>query len=185
MARNFTAEQLRYLRNGVPISELIENHIAVPSKHIGGKLRHECPKCGDFDTSIYAEHNILKCFNCQKRFNPIDMAMNCVMENDFVKSGKWLLKHYPMIGNKASNREPRIPKRRQPADKKIMPPPDLETDGAVHIKHVMKHIVDTLSDSGEPEEKSVAERVADLETKVSQILENISEIKNSVRILSS
>jgi len=34
-----------------------------------------CPVCSGFHTAISAQHNLARCFDCQRGFNPIDLVV--------------------------------------------------------------------------------------------------------------
>jgi hypothetical protein len=64
---------LHYLRNRIPIQGLI--HYLGLSHRMDGKIfRFQCPVCQAFHTSILAEANLARCFDCKTNFNPIDMT---------------------------------------------------------------------------------------------------------------
>jgi len=80
---------LRQIRNNVSIQPLIQNELGI--KHtIDGKIfRFECPDCASFNTSIHKKTNLAKCFNCQSRFNPIDIVM-AVRKTGFLETADFL-----------------------------------------------------------------------------------------------
>ena len=73
--RRISAEQLRRLRNDLPIREVIERQLSLPSKEIEGIFRFLCPHCNEFNTATNPRTNFARCFRCQRNFNPIDIVM--------------------------------------------------------------------------------------------------------------
>ena len=88
-ARRIPSHILRQIRNNVSIQPLIQNELGL--KHtIDGKIfRFECPDCASFHTSIHKKTNLAKCFECQSRFNPIDIVM-AVRKTDFLETADFL-----------------------------------------------------------------------------------------------
>lgn len=97
MKRNrFSVQLLRSLRNRIPIADLIEGDLDLPSKESEGYLRFLCPICAEFNTATNPITNLARCFRCNRNFNPIDMVMavqNCSFL-DAVKSLNRLLPKY-------------------------------------------------------------------------------------------
>jgi hypothetical protein len=89
MTRRFSAQQLSYLRNKVPIDQLIKSFLSLPTRNRNAKLSFACPVCHGFNTSINAKHNLARCFDCRQNFNPIEMVMH-QLKISFVDSVKWL-----------------------------------------------------------------------------------------------
>lgn len=89
MTRRFSPEELYFLRNRVPIAQVVETLLGPASQNSNGKLSFACPICGGSDTSIIAAHNLAKCFTCRQKFNPIEFVMHR-LKIDFVDSVKWL-----------------------------------------------------------------------------------------------
>jgi len=75
MAKRYSKEKLRILRNELPISQLIADFLRIPCKVSEGYLRFLCPLCSEFQTATNPKTNLARCFRCQKNFNPIDMVM--------------------------------------------------------------------------------------------------------------
>ena len=73
--RRIPAEQLRRLRNELPIRDVIECHLSLPSKEIEGIFRFLCPHCNEFNTATNPRTNLARCFRCQRNFNPVDIVM--------------------------------------------------------------------------------------------------------------
>jgi len=46
--KRFSSEQLRSLRDKIPIHKLIENELKIPCKYSEGVFRFLCPLCGEF-----------------------------------------------------------------------------------------------------------------------------------------
>jgi DNA primase len=75
MSKRYSKEKLRILRNQVPISRIISDFLAIPSKVSEGYFRFLCPLCSEFRTATNPKTNLARCFRCQKNFNPIDIVM--------------------------------------------------------------------------------------------------------------
>ena len=75
MTQRYSTEELRSLRNDIPISRLIADFLRVPCKVSEGYFRFRCPLCSEFNTATNPKTNLARCFRCQKNFNPIDMVM--------------------------------------------------------------------------------------------------------------
>ena len=76
MTNRFSPEELYRLRNFIPINRLIES-LHLEHKVSDGYFRFQCPLCSGFHTATKQETNLARCFNCQKNFNTIDLAMIC------------------------------------------------------------------------------------------------------------
>ena len=90
MTRRFSSQQLTYLRNQVPISQVIEALPTLATRNTDGKLHFACPLCHGFNTSVYTQHNLGRCFNCLQNFNPIELVMH-QLQISFVQSVNWLI----------------------------------------------------------------------------------------------
>jgi len=75
MFKKYSKENLRRLRNDIPISVLIADFLKLPSKVSEGYFRFLCPICSEFVTATNPKTNLARCFRCEKNFNPIDMTM--------------------------------------------------------------------------------------------------------------
>jgi hypothetical protein len=75
MAKRYSKEKLRRLRNEIPIAILIADVLDLPNKISEGHFRFLCPICLEFNTATNPKTNLARCFRCQKNFNPIDMVM--------------------------------------------------------------------------------------------------------------
>lgn len=92
MPRRFSAQELRKLRNLIPIDFLIEKILMIPSKFTEGYFRFLCPLCSEFNTTTSPKTNLARCFRCQEKFNTIELVMVCKQSN-FVESVKFLQKY--------------------------------------------------------------------------------------------
>jgi hypothetical protein len=72
--KTISPSRLRWLRNKIPITHLIQE-LTVPSKVQEGVFRFLCPLCNEFNTATNATTNLARCFRCERNFNPIDLAM--------------------------------------------------------------------------------------------------------------
>jgi len=88
MGDRFSSKELYGLRNFIPINTLIER-LKIECKASDGFLRFQCPLCLGFHTATKKETNLARCFNCQKNFNTIDLAMICGGQS-FVDSVQYL-----------------------------------------------------------------------------------------------
>ena len=112
MTQRFSAAELRFLRNRIPIKKVIETLPGLHSQEKKGNLSFACPICGGFETSINTPHNLARCFPCRQNFNPIEFVMH-QLNIGFVDSIKWLKNHmsptpaYPQTSNaNANNAQP-------------------------------------------------------------------------------
>jgi len=80
MAKYYSANFLRMLRNDVPIDVVITSLLKLEARNAREILRFRCPLCSNFHTATSHDTNLARCFDCQKNFNPIDLVMtveNC------------------------------------------------------------------------------------------------------------
>ena len=86
----FSSGELYGLRNAIPINKVIKA-LKIEHRVTEGCFRFQCPVCFGFHTATKAETNLARCFNCQKNFNTIDLAMICGNQS-FVDSVRYLKK---------------------------------------------------------------------------------------------
>lgn len=72
--KRFPDALLRKLRNEVPITPLLAQ-LNWPHKWRDGQLICVCPICGESRTDLNPQENLLRCFLCERNFNPIDFTM--------------------------------------------------------------------------------------------------------------
>lgn len=89
MKRRFSADELRELRNKIPIDRLIEDVLSIPAKRSEGFLRFLCPICNEFQTAVKPATNLARCFRCQKNFNTIELTMQ-IKNMGFVQTATYL-----------------------------------------------------------------------------------------------
>lgn len=89
MARRYSDELLRQLRNDIPIAQLIAEVLEVPSKISDGYFRFLCPQCSEFNTATNPRTNLARCFRCEESFNPIDLVM-IVRSSNFTDAVRFL-----------------------------------------------------------------------------------------------
>jgi hypothetical protein len=89
MARRYSSELLRTLRNDIDIAGLIADVLDWPSKTSEGYFRFLCPLCSEFNSATNPKTNLGRCFRCDKNFNPIDMVM-IVNQWTFVQAVEFL-----------------------------------------------------------------------------------------------
>ena len=75
MAKRYSKEFLRMLRNEIPIATLIADLLKMENKVSEGYFRFLCPICSRFNTATSQKTNLARCFRCEINFNPIDMVM--------------------------------------------------------------------------------------------------------------
>ena len=91
--RRFSEQQLFSIRNHIPIRDVIENLLNIPSKISQGTFRFLCPQCTNYNTAVNTQINLARCFDCQKNFNPIDMVM-AATQCGFVDAVELLKKNF-------------------------------------------------------------------------------------------
>jgi DNA primase len=89
MSKRFTDEQLRQLRNEVPIASLLAR-LRWPHKRRDGRLVFVCPRCGESRSDLNPQENLVRCFACETNFNPIDFTI-AARRCDFVEAVAYLL----------------------------------------------------------------------------------------------
>jgi DNA primase len=107
MTRRFSAQELTYLRNNIPIACVIEAMLSVATGNNNGSPTFSCPACHGANTSINAKHNLARCFDCRQNFNPIEFVMH-QRHASFVDSVKWLKRHHrqPLPEKASSSQNP-------------------------------------------------------------------------------
>ena len=89
MAKRYSKEFLRMLRNEIPIAILIADLLNLENKMSEGYFRFLCPICSGFNTATNRKTNLARCFHCGKNFNPIEIAMQ-VKRLSFVDAVEYL-----------------------------------------------------------------------------------------------
>ncbi len=89
MPKRFSDEQLRRLRNDVPLARLLAR-LNWPHKSRGRQLNFVCPRCGENRSDLNPRENLVRCFHCQTNFNPIEFTM-AARQCDFVEAVHFLL----------------------------------------------------------------------------------------------
>ena len=89
--KRFSPEELYAVRNSIPMREVIEVLLEVPSKEVEGVYRFLCPVCREFQTGVHEKTNLGRCFLCQRNFNAIELVMED-RKISFVESVKLLQK---------------------------------------------------------------------------------------------
>ncbi len=103
MKRRFSSEELFILRNHIPIDILIEKELMIPTREDLEVFRFACPLCSKFNTGMLREKNLVRCFDCNKNFNTIEIVME-YKKKSFVESVKYLKQYLKVfIGEKDSN----------------------------------------------------------------------------------
>ena len=89
MAKRYSKQSLRMLRNEIPITTLIADLLKMENKVSEGYFRFLCPICSGFNTATSQKTNLARCFRCEINFNPIDMVME-VKRVGFVDAVEYL-----------------------------------------------------------------------------------------------
>jgi hypothetical protein len=162
MTRRFSSGELVFLRNRAPIDRVVETLFDAPFQNKSGKRRIACPICGGLDTSIHAAHNLVRCFSCQRNFNPIELVMY-QLKISFVDSVKWLQNrmssvHQNILTNKINNA------------------------GPCAIGDILPHVMPSPSQgkTDVPSLESIIEKISHLENRLKNIDRVISELQSSL-----
>lgn len=158
MTRRFSAQELSFLRNGIPIEHVIVSFLSLQHRRDSDKLRFACPLCGGFDTSILLKTNLARCFACKRNFNPIEMVM-AHLRLGFAESASWLKERNVKRGNE----KPAAYRKNQASPAKIG---DI-LSGMLNI---------TPPPSQESPLPTISERIANLEKKVEKLFTLIEEL---------
>lgn len=94
MKQRFSAQQLRIIRNNIPINTLIKDILMISCKVKEGGLRFRCPLCSEYNTAAYQNSNLARCFPCAKNFNTIDLVL-ITKKLSFVEAIKFLNPYLP------------------------------------------------------------------------------------------
>jgi hypothetical protein len=164
MTRRFSSEELRFLRNRVPIGQVIETLIGLACQKRNGKLSFSCPICGGFDTSINAIDNFARCAACRQKFNPIEFVMH-QLKIDFVESVKWLKK-----------RAPGVPTHQNPSTSRSKKP--LPTAIGDILPGMMSTLADRKTDAQSLE--SIVQRISRLEHQLRHLHRTVNELQSSL-----
>jgi hypothetical protein len=140
--RRFTDQQLFSVRNHIPIRQVIESLLSLPSKMDQGVFRFACPLCARFNTAIHIKTNLARCFDCEKNFNPIDIMMT-VRQTDFVETVTFLLdyqRRFVPPDNTSSQDHGHSP---------IAPPvsPNKSERGLIPIGHILPELVEKIKNA--------------------------------------
>ena len=88
MSHRIAPEELRRLRNDIPVREVIYA-LQIPWKQDDALCRFRCPLCQGMDTSVHPTQNLGRCFSCGKNFNPIDLVC-AKQDKGFHSAIQWL-----------------------------------------------------------------------------------------------
>jgi DNA primase len=88
MAKRYSAELLRRLRNEIPIDWLI-GYLRWPHKRRNGQFVFVCPACRESESDVNPKTNLGRCFHCERNFNPIEFTMSADMM-EFVEAVEFL-----------------------------------------------------------------------------------------------
>lgn len=104
MKQRFSAQQLRIIRNNIPIHTLIKDILMIPCKVKEGCLRFRCPLCSEYNTATYQNSNLARCFRCARNFNTIDLVL-ITKKISFVETIKFLNPYLPSKKKNSSKKE--------------------------------------------------------------------------------
>jgi hypothetical protein len=93
MAKNFSDDFLRRLRNEVSLPKLLV-HLRWPHKSRAGQLVFVCPRCGESRSDHNPQENLVRCFHCETNFNPIDFTI-AARKCDFLDAVEYLCSLLP------------------------------------------------------------------------------------------
>lgn len=174
MSRRFSDKQLHKARNHIPIRQVIETLLAIPSETVEGIFRFSCPLCAGHHTAVKPETNLSRCFHCNRNFNAIDLCM-IVKRMNFVESVNFLIERngrLPSLEREAVPRKILIPLKSERAPLK----------GPVAVHEILSGLIQSLDEEPIPTQKeppsisSTPDDIAELERIVhdlSQILERL------------
>jgi len=91
--RRYSDEFLHRLRNEIPIRSVIQA-LSIPHKYCDGYFRFLCPVCEFTHTGLNPEANLVRCFRCERNFNPIELVM-ATESADFVLAVSYLAPMLP------------------------------------------------------------------------------------------
>ncbi|ETR70160.1 MAG: DnaG5 [Candidatus Magnetoglobus multicellularis str. Araruama] len=163
--KRFSADQLRTLRNEIPIHILIEKELKIPCKYSEGVFRFLCPLCGEFMASVKKETNLARCFVCNQNINTIELVMYD-KKWKFVDSVKYLQNYYD-ASLKQSSRCSR---------RKVEAMEDNKNSGSCPqaIGDILKHC---LSQDSVYENTSNFQKFEVLENKLDQLSKQVEQIR--------
>lgn len=104
MKQRFSAQQLRIIRNNIPINTLIKDILMISCKVKEDCLRFRCPLCSEYNTAAYQNSNLARCFPCAKNFNTIDLVL-ITKKLSFVEAIKFLNQYLPSQKKNNSKKE--------------------------------------------------------------------------------
>jgi hypothetical protein len=207
MKRRFTSEELYILRNDIPIDILIEKELMIPTREDLEVFRFACPLCSEFNTSMLREKNLVRCFDCNKNFNTIEIVME-YKKKSFVESVKHLKRYHKTFLEKkiCSQAEgERLPAVKMPEQnipeasskntglslRNIGYRPRMEgCKNPVRIGEILSTILPDQSSNPNPvyteadwiaSHIDLTEKVLELETKFDSILNKLERIENIIQ----
>jgi hypothetical protein len=163
MTRRFSSGELSFLRNRIPIDQVVATLFDTPIQDKNGKRQFACPICGSLDTSIHAAHNLVRCFSCRRNFNPIELVMH-QLKIGFVDSVKWL----------QNRMQP--PVHQNPGTAKI------DNAEPCAIGDILSHVIPSLSlnKSDSPSLESIVQKISYLEHRLRHLDRVVSDLQSSL-----
>ena len=110
MIKHFSSEQLRHLRNDIPMEALIET-LGVSTKHCSDDLfRFQCPCCFGYHTAVHPQTNLARCFTCRENLNSIEIVM-LVKQIPFIAGVKFLEQYESTLAKTTRSPAPQKPRQ--------------------------------------------------------------------------
>ena len=171
MSRRFSDKQLHKARNHIPIRQVIETLLAIPSETVEGIFRFSCPLCAGHHTAVKPETNLSRCFHCNRNFNAIDLCM-IVKRMNFVESVNFLIERNGQL----------LALERKPVPQKIIIPiePKRETlKMPVAVREILSGLIQSLDEESIPTQKeppSISFTPDDIAEQLERIVHDLSQI---------
>ena len=89
MSKHYSEDFLKMIHNQIPIDGVITHLLHLEVRHENHILRFRCPLCDNFHTATNHQTNLARCFDCQKKLNPIDLVIT-VGKCGFIDAGQLL-----------------------------------------------------------------------------------------------
>lgn len=188
--RHFTNQELYILRNDIPIDELIEKALCIPSRIADGCFRFLCPLCKEFNTAVNPETNLARCFRCEQNFNTIDLVMT-IRKLDFVESVRFLQDHHKSASVSQGDDYRKAITGNDAHGGLQMKYADQSEDSnnpPVHIGNILDRMVPSQRERISPgcnrpaQQNMVNDRISRLEQKVDRLFHQIENILKTIHI---
>lgn len=100
MTERISKNDLRFLRNEIPVEGVIKTMLSLPTKRTDGVFRFLCPLCSEFHTAVNSKTNLARCFRCRENFNTIDLVMR-VKNVNFKEAVSMLSSHLARLSQRS------------------------------------------------------------------------------------